>query len=210
MSRGSDVSNVSRRQFLAVAGTVGAASSVALGEASSFAPAPPPAPVRHPVTIDVTTTNRISYVDGSGHNVYRLTVKAGDGVTWKAKTTGTKHHVTILFLKDTPLIDANNKPVYAVHGSEGDEAGSGIGGMIDPGASGAYEYYVAVFDNDTGLTYTDDPKIIVGGGGTRDTRTELIEAAGELKQAALSSPPAQREKIESIENRLEELIDQLK
>jgi hypothetical protein len=61
----------------------------------------------------------------------------------------------------------------------------------------------------THRTVSDDPKIIVGSGNL-DAKAELIEAAGELKQAALSSPPAQREKIRSIENKLEELIEDLK
>ena len=31
--------------------------------------------------------------------------------------------------------------------------------------SGSYEYYVAAYDVDKGMSYTDDPKIIVGNGG---------------------------------------------
>jgi plastocyanin len=209
-----DVSNVSRRKFLVAAGSVAAASSIAAGNVSSLAAAPtrPRTLATNPVTIDVTTTP-ISYtLPGTPpQNAYRVKVQGGDKVTWKVKTSGANHRVAILFLKDSPFVDSNQNPVYAFEGSQTDEGGSGIGGnaMIDTNASGTYEYYVAVFDDVTHRSVSDDPKIIVGSGNL-DAKAELIEAAGELKQAALSSPPAQREKIRSIENKLEELIEDLK
>jgi len=205
-----EASNVSRRQFLAVAGSVAAANSFAVGKDSGSAQALPPAPSPADplVTIDITTAP-ISY-SVSGHNAYRLKVKAGDSVKWQAKTTSAKHRVTILFLKDTPFSDGSKKPLYAFHGSEVDESGSGIGGTIDDDASGTYEYYVAVFDDKTNLTYTDDPKIIVGSGN--DAAAEITLALDDLKRAdaQLSSKPKLQKQIESIEHELEHLIDELK
>lgn len=206
MPRNSNASNVSRRQFLAVASSVAAVSSLAIAKASSLAPPPPDDPSVYPVIIDVTT-NPISY-SVAGHHAYRLNPDRGDRVTWTAKTTGPKHHLAILFLKETPLVDANNRLLYAVHGSEIEEAGGGIGGTIDNDASGTYEYYVAVFDNATNLTYTDDPKIIVG---TGNAEAEITLALGDLKraEAKLSSKPKQQKQIESIEHELEHLVNDL-
>jgi hypothetical protein len=164
MSRKPEPSNVSRRQFLAVAGSVAAASSFAVGkDAGSAQPLPATQTPANPVvTIDITKAP-ISY-SASGHNAYRLKAKNRDIVKWQAITSSTDHRVTILFLKDTPFSDGNKKPVYAFHGSQDDEKKKGIGGTIDDDASGTYEYSVAVFDDKTNLTYTDDPKIIVGTG----------------------------------------------
>jgi plastocyanin len=203
MPRNSNASNVSRRQFLAVASSVAAVSSLAVAKASSLEP---PSPEDPSVVIDITTSP-ISY-SVAGHHAYRLNADPGDRVTWTAKTTGPKHHLAILFLKETPLVDASNRPMYAVHGSEIDEAGSGIGGTIDNDALGTYEYYVAVFDNATNLTYTDDPKIIVG---TGNAEAQINLARGDLKraEAQLSSKPKQQKQIESIEHELEHLVNDL-
>jgi plastocyanin len=210
MSGKPEASNVSRRQFLAVAGSVAAASSFAVGKDSGSAqPLPPaPTPADPLVTIDITAAP-ISY-SASGHNAYRLKAKNGDIVKWQAKTSSTKHRVTILFLKDTPFSDGSKKPLYAFHGSEADEAGNGIGGTIDDDASGTYEYYVAVFDDKTNLTYTDDPKIIVGSGN--DAGAEISLAVDDLKRAGaqLSSKPKLQKKIESIEDELVRLGGELK
>jgi hypothetical protein len=123
--------------------------------------------------------------------------------------------MAILFVREPPLIDAtSNQPKYVVHGPESDDGTTTIGGGIHPDASGVYEYSVAVFDKvaNSVIAYTDDPTIIVAGSGTVDTtmEAELTEATDELKRAISSSPSAQREKLEPIEKRLEELINQLR
>ena len=208
MALNADSSNVNRRRFLVVSGAA-AASSLALGSSLGSTQALATAPVDPLVTIDITKSP-ISYTV-SGNNAYRLAVKGGDTVNWKATTTGPKHHLAILFVKETPF-SLNKQPVYAFHGSEIDEAGAGIGGSIDANASGTYEYYVAVFDSATNLTYTDDPKIMVGSGNlTVDAELkELILLHSELEDVAARSDPTLRKKIESIDEKLEKLIDKLK
>jgi hypothetical protein len=209
MSTDSDASSVSRRQFLAVASGVAAAGSISVGKvlASPPAPTPPPPPADYPVTVDVTK-NPISYT-ANGHNAYRLRPKVGKTITWAAKTSGAQHRLTVLFVKETPLIDANNNPLYAVHSSDSDP---GVVGTIDPDASGTYEYYVAVFDDVTHSTYTDDPKIIVGSGNIvtpAELEPELNEVLGKVKELT-SSRADQRKKVEAIEDKLEALIKELK
>jgi plastocyanin len=208
MSIDSDASSVNRREFLALASSAAAAGALSVGKPSGLVPSPLPPPTPYSVTIDITTSP-ISYSVG-GHHAYRLKVNAGDSVTWKAKTNGSTHHLAILFLKETPLSDASNQPLYAVHGSEVEETGSGIGGTIDSDASGTYEYYVAVFDGVTKKTYTDDPKIIVGTGNL-EAEAELALALDDLKTAGtkLSSKPKQRQQLESIERELEHLMNEL-
>jgi len=207
MSTDSDASSVSRRQFLAVASGA-AASSISVGKALA-SPPPPTPPVSYTVTIDVSTTP-ISYtvVDSSGavHNAYRLRVKSNDKVSWKMKSGGAQHG-TVLFIRDTPLVDANNNnnPLFAV------DTLNAVVGLVDQGASGIYEYYVAVFDPTTNKTYTDDPKIIVGSGNivvAAEIEPVLNTVLGEVKELKPSSSD-QRRRVESIEDNLEKLIKQL-
>jgi hypothetical protein len=207
MSTDSDASSVSRRQFLAVASGA-AASSISVGKALATPPPPTP-PVSYTVTIDVSTTP-ISYtvVDSSGavHNAYRLRVKSNDKVSWKMKSGGAQHG-TVLFIRDTPLVDANNNnnPLFAV------DTLNAVVGLVDQGASGIYEYYVAVFDPTTNKTYTDDPKIIVGSGNivvAAEIEPVLNTVLGEVKELKPSSSD-QRRRVESIEDNLEKLIKQL-
>jgi hypothetical protein len=208
MSRNFDAGNVNRRQFLAAAGTVAAASSFALGQDSD------PAQTSHPltaadyvVTIDVTTTP-ISYKaqDAQGNVVNMpnngLMVSPKDKVRWKVHTRHNHHHLTIGFFNTptTPLVDASGYPLYSVSGSEADEATNKIGGMIDLNATGTYKYSVRGKDDDPqGMPFADDPTIIVG---HLSARAMLIEAQGELKQV--------KDQIESIEKQLGAVIDELK
>jgi hypothetical protein len=218
MSSNSDASNVSRRRFLAVAGTVAAASSFAVGRDANSAPAPlppPPPPLvpDHLVTIDITTvatTNKISYWVGTpAQDASNLPVKEGESIMWQAKTVGVSHRLAVLFRKKTPFADKNG-PVYAFEGSEADEA-NGIGGNIGQVGSHSYKYCVAVFDDATKKTYTDDPKIIVGTGHL-DAEAEIDLAQDDLKEAyaELSSKPKLQKKILSIERKLERIVDELK
>jgi hypothetical protein len=207
MSTDSDTSSVSRRQFLAVASGAAAAGSISVGKV--LASPPPTPPFSYTVTIDASTTP-ISYtvVDSSGavHNAYRLRVKSNDKVSWKMKSGGAQHG-TVLFIRDTPLVDANNNnnPLFAV------DTSNAVVGLVDQGASGIYEYYVAVFDPTTNKTYTDDPKIIVGSGNivvAAELEPILNTVLGEVKELKPSSSD-QRRRVESIEDNLEKLIKQL-
>jgi len=221
MSRNSVVSNVSRRRFLAVAGGVAAANSFATGKALSPA-VPPPPPTTYLVTIDITA-NPISYTYtttgvGGVHKANRLKVNESDIVKWKVKTflsTGYKYHMTILCVRETPLADTHGNPMFAIHGSEVEADAGAVMAIIDADTSGTYEYYVAVTDVPTGKTYSDDPKIIVGGSGTLEQREELIKDAHQLIAAArkledaAGSNHALNEKIESIEKELEEVVGKL-
>ena len=208
MSTDSDASSVSRRQFLAVASGAAAAGSISVGKVLA-SPPPPTAPFNYTVTIDVSTTP-ISYtvVDSSGavHNAYRLRVKSNDKVSWKMKSGGAQHG-TVLFIRDTPLVDANNNnnPLFAV------DTSNPVVGLVDQGASGIYEYYVAVFDPTTNKTYTDDPKIIVGSGDivvAAELEPILNTVLGEVKELKPSSSD-QRRRVESIEDNLERIIKKL-
>lgn len=211
MSGKSESSNVSRRQFLAVAGSVAAAGPFAVGKSMSSAlPPPAPSPVDYPVTIDITNPHTFKYSTPTQSDASVLKhVAANQTFTWAVKTPSTgKYRVTILFLKTTPFADVNKNPVYAF---EGDSGQGGVGGKISASPSdGTYKYYVAVLDDTTGLTCTDDPKIIVGNGD--DARAEIASALGDLKDAdtKLSSRPKVQRQIESVEHKLEYLIDELK
>ena len=220
MSINCDASNVSRRQFLAAAGSVAAASSFALGKDSGSAqstPSPPPIPppVVHNVTIDVTK-KPISYSVGNpAANAYHLQVNPNEVVTWTAVTSSPnpKHCVAIFFQKETPLADTNIRPVRTLLWSERDETPNGPPVTIDPDASGIYEYSVAVLDEGTQTTYTDDPRIIVGTGNF-EARTTITSALDELRKAAevaeRKREPELGKQIESVEKKLERAIDELK
>lgn len=210
MSDNSDTSNVCRRRFLALAGSVAAASAFAAGkDAESTPPLPPPA-TPYDVTIDVTT-NPISYsykiLSGPPQPAYRLKVKEGDTVTWTVKSPGPRHCAAIVFKKDTPLIDRNGRPMYTVLWSERVETPKGPQVIIDPDATGLYEYSVAILDEGTQVNYTDDPKIIVGSGGLSG-EAQLALAKEALRDAAQLEPSRRRE-IENIEKQVEHVIDEL-
>jgi plastocyanin len=212
MSRNPDTSKVSRRRFLAAAGSVAAASSFATGKDTESVPAlpPPTAPTAYDVTIDVTRSP-ISYSYPSltvPQPAYRLKVKTGDTVTWTAKSPGPKHCVSIVFKKDTPLIDRNGRPIYTLLWSERIETPKGPQVTVDPDAAGIYEYSVAVLDEGTQVSYTDDPKIIVGSGGL-DGEAQLTLAKEALKDAA-QLEPARRGEIENIEKQVEHVLSELK
>lgn len=217
LGQGGDMStdfhaDLTRRRFLTVAGTVAAANSVALGNATEVA-SPVRVPRAWPVTMDARE-KPISYTTpnptGTGTiNVSSLDVIPKDKVTWVAKTKGAHHNWAILFLKETPLVDANNNAMYAVFGSEADE-GKGLGGTIGDKASGPYEYYVAVIDRDSLETYTADPKIIVGGGGgPMPAGAEKIHAALDEVRALRSSNSKEQKQIESVQKDLEQALKEL-
>jgi hypothetical protein len=161
-------------------------------------------------SIHLAPNNNLSYKVGT-NNADPLTVKPNELVTWK--TSAARYHVTIIFKnKKTPLVDpTTTKPVNAVHGSEQDEGTLKIGGRVGQGALGHYNYSVAVFDDVTGDTYSDDPKIIVGTGfdAARDALTAALEEVEEADVAS-SDRRKQQEQAKSIENQLEHLLAELK
>ncbi len=198
MSKNSDASNVSRRKFLAVAGTVAAANSLAVGKdvgsAQTTTQSTPVSLVHYLVTITVAN-NSISYYalnKDTGQAVSMpnnsLTVNPGDEVKWKAITPGpNRHRASVRFTTTTPFT------VKEFKWSENQ-----TGGGNTQGGPASHYYLVAVFDKDTQEVYSDDPKIIVGGAFVK---AEIIEAESELQ--------AVKEKIESIDALLNKAIEQL-
>jgi hypothetical protein len=218
MSRNRDASNLNRRAFLAVAGSVVATSSIGGEKASSYVHAPiptgPPAPVNYIVSVDATTYP-FSYLDGNGNKVYHLTVAAGSKVAWQAKTSNpNKHCVAILFPKESPIVDTNLRPLYALLWSEMEESSGPNYFSVDPDASGAYEYTVVVFDRQSGTTQRDDPKMIVGS-GNQELREQVASARSELQDVhkellGKANVETQVKEIGTIEAKLTAIIDELK
>jgi hypothetical protein len=197
MSTQPDVSNVSRRQFLSVAGSVAAASSLAMGKHSE-SPQTPSAlvqPVHYLVTIDVTSGS-ISYSAQNKDTSQAvsmpnncLTVNKGDEVKWQAKTASPhpQYRASIRFTTTSP---------FSVPEFKWSENQFGGGNTL---TAGTYYYCVGVFDKVKHEIYADDPKIIVG--GTFDARAKVEEAERELGEV--------KEKIGSIESILLKAIDEL-
>jgi hypothetical protein len=204
MSRTSDVN---RRRFLAVAGGV-AASSFVVGKDSPSSPVPLTV-ADYPVTIDITDPSAIKYStpNQSDASVVK-NVAVGKTFSWTVIPPN-MFRLTIFFLRKTPFADANG-PVYAFTGSESAASQGKIGGII-AGPNGDYRYYVAVFDDEKGRTYTYDPKIIVGTGHD-DAKAEIVMAQDDLKAAEpkLSDKPEIQKQIGSIVKTLGGIIDQLK
>jgi|ERR1700722_322275 hypothetical protein len=211
MSGKSESSNVNRRHFLLAAGSVVATRSFAAGKDVSSALAPPPLPMAadYLVTIDITHP-KVTYSTPAQNDASVLKkVKPNETFTWAVKTPSNgQYRVTILFLKTTPFDDGHGHKIFAF---QGDAAHGGAGGTIAASVTNAtYKYYVAVFDDDTGLTTTDDPKIIVGDGDSAEAEVAL--ALDDLKDAyaSLSSKPKVQRQIESVEHKLEHVIDEVK
>ena len=149
-----------------------------------------------PVTVPAGTPIKVHFVTTGGAWKITYTVGAtpakcfkvspGQTVIWQAATSNTAHRTTIFFLPNhTPFVDRNNNPVHAFHGSNTDESTGGqeIGSHATIGAaSGSYEAYIAVFDDNSGLTYTDDPKIIVGRPGEGEELTDIKEHVEDIQQ----------------------------
>jgi hypothetical protein len=218
MSRNKDVSNISRRRFLEVAGSMAVAGRAAVAKDASSAPASPPPPTAdYSVTVEVTNTNLkpIKYHTPSQNDASIIkNVAKNQTFTWAVKTLSSgNYRLTILFLNATPFVDAHGNPVYAFGGSESEGGQGKIGGKIAPTVpDGTYKYYVAIFDDTTGVTYTDDPKIIVGGGREDEAKRRIALALDDLKDAyaGLSGRPKVQKQIQSIEHDLDHVIDELK
>lgn len=209
MAKNAEAWNISRRRFLAVSGSVAATSSLALGKHSTLfaSPLPPPPVADYPVTIDVSDRNHIKYSTPKKGDAYILdNVITGDTISWTVKSLN-KFHLAILFPDDTPFADANGS-VQGLLGSQADASQGKIGGKIN--ADGDYEYWVIVHNDDTGETYTNDPRIIVG--KLNEAEKEIQSALDDLKAAdqKLSDKPKLKEQIRTAEQKLKEIIHELK
>jgi len=199
MSAKSDASNVSRRRFLAAAGSVAVVSPFAAGKDSSVTQSSPPPAVSYLVTIDVTS-GAISYAVSPPMDPHSMHVNNVDEIKWRVTSAlpNPKHQIAILFINTTPFVDNSGHPTRAFQWSEKDDATGGFGGGTAK-TKGTHEYSVAVFDGVTQKLYLDDPKIIVG--GTLDAKAEVVEAESELNEV--------KEKLESVENLLRQAIEKL-
>ena len=203
MSRKFDVSDVNRRQFLAVAGGAAAASSLSAGKGLNLANAAATPPINYPVTIDARTTP-FAYsttVPVASTPAYHLHLaSANSTVTFTAITSGANQHsAAIFFPTDTPFVDKNGRPMYAFTWSQTEESTLAVL-SVDPDASGPFEYRVVVFDKLTGTTVSEDPKIIVGSGNFE--LSEIIEKLERIKKAH----PDEDKTIESIKTELHQLF----
>src|SRR6202790_5371860 len=121
MSENSEASNVSRRHFLAVAGSGAAASSFAVGKDGESTKASTVAAKQYVVTIDVTG-DQISYSAPGIPDARILPVNLGDDIKWKVKSAppNPKHHGAILFPITSPFAGTNS-----LQWTENDDATAG-------------------------------------------------------------------------------------
>jgi hypothetical protein len=195
MSESAETSNVSRRHFLAVAGSVAAASSFAAGKDGESAEASTVTAVQHIVTIDVKNGSFL-YTVNTPNDPKNLRVKLKDDVKWIVKTAGEtqKHHAAIFFPTTSPFLDKRKNPTKLLRWTEKDEASGGYGVPGGVQTRGTHKYCVAIFDDAAPELYLDDPKIIVG------TGIELLDTADELGRELGEA----KEKIEFIKKALRE------
>ena len=191
MSGNSDGLNVGRRGF--IAGSVTAAGYLTVGKNSGLGEAPAP-PVRQTWEIIMTpdpVTKKIKYDSNPWQaDAKNLKVSVKELVRWRAHTSGAHHHLVIMLKTVTPFVDDMSLGrVYGFYGSDADETGTtsdiGKGTHIGAVLSAVYEfeYSVLIFDEDSGKTYVEDPKIIIAtvSVNAEVIREELIETHEELK-----------------------------
>lgn len=221
MPKRSDVSDLTRREFLVGAGTAVTTGYLVIGGSSSAAVdlSFPPPPTDHEMTFDVTQNPIACAIDSQPPTqLCMLTVNKGDKVHFKAITIPKrKRHLAVLFIDKTPFVDKDGDSVWAFHGSEGDE-GNGIGkdaviaSTVSPREQ--FEFYVGVWDEDNSnktKTYTRDPTIIIGRGGSllASAIAKLSVADGLLVKAAKDDTTDSND-INKIEAQLADLIDKLR
>ena len=220
MSKHSDVSNVTRRDFLVGAGSLATTGYLVIGGAPSDAatPSAQSGSPDHVMTFDVTQTPIACIIEPSQPepDLCVLTVNPKEVVCWKAKTAKKKHHLAVLFADRTPFVDKDGDKVWAFHGTDIDE-GNGIGryASIDPSLSQGdyFEFSVGIWDeNDANKikSYTGDPTIMIGKGGSHvaSAAAKLTAANGLLMQAAAAYPP-ESDEIRSIEDKVTAVIVKL-
>jgi len=175
------------------------------------------------ITVDVTSgnetpaykvlSNPTGASDCSGTNPnplpshYILYICPNDKVEWKVKTTGKKGWLSI-HQKDGFLM-RNGVPIYWFHSREGGSADGGQSDAIIPASPLVYEYFVAVFDDNSTQShlYAHDPKVIIGNGPP----IELFDA--ECKKVAASFSDETKAKdarkiCEEAERKLNNLLSQ--
>lgn len=222
MPKRSDVSNVTRREFLVGAGTVATTGYLVIGAPSSAAVEPsfPPTAPDHVMTFDVSNNSINCIIDSQppGSDCI-LTAKPNEVVNFKAITGPKgKRHLAILFIDRTPFVaTGTTDEVLAFHGSEADEGnGIGKGASIKPNLSEGemFEFSVGVWDEANGnkiKSFTGDPTIIIGKGGSllASAIAKLSAADGLLLKAAKADPIDSND-IKKIEVQLASLIAKLK
>ena len=175
-----------------------AATSLTVGASSEAAP--PPTASKYVVTIDVSVTPySYTYPTANGTaSAYKLPVNRGDTVAFVARTPkGSKHFAAVIFLSESPLVDSSGRPVPAILWPEHNPPQPLT---VDLEAAGTYEYRIVVFDRETETPYTEDSKIIVGGGTMRTA--DLVRQLHEVAEAC----PQERKRIEAIEQDLVQLL----
>jgi len=220
MSGNSDPSNVTRREFLAGAGTFATTGFLVIaGPSSEAEPRSNPAnPPDHTMTFDATKDPIAcsSVPLQTGPDPCLLTVKIKEVVHWKAITGKDKHRLAVLFIDRTPFVDKDGDKVWAFHGTDSDETG-GIGkhASIDPTLSegDVFEFSIGIWDEKDPTkirSYTGDPTIMIGKGGSAiaSAIAKLKAANGLLLKAAAAYPP-ESDNIKSIEAKVATLVDKL-
>src|SRR3974390_2031040 len=107
MFKGSDISNVTRREFLLGAGTVVTTGYLVIGGPSRVVvdPSLPPPAADHVATFDVTQGSIACFEDSVETLLCEIYAKIGEVVNFKAVTTlKGKRHVAVLFVDDTPFV----------------------------------------------------------------------------------------------------------
>lgn len=199
MPIGSELSNVSRRQFLTTAG--GAAATSMVGTDWGQSPPPPCSCTANSHTIKIIrdpTQGTLTYTDSvPGTKPSALCVCPGDQISWNTDLQSAKHTVCIVFPGQSPFQDAKNNPIYAFKWTEKEE-NNGAGGGPIAAQNGSFKYCVALFDESgpSPVTYFDDPTLIVGGKG--NATADIDQARIELNEVVL--------KMKSIDNLLSEAL----
>lgn len=188
---------------------------IGASQAAELALGSPTTAGKHGIKLDVTINpNHITYQSDDGAaDPSNLPVMHNDVVTWKAKTHGPKHHLALIFAPLTPFVDVDTGfPVFAFFGSEVNEShGGGIGSNASIGPhvlETGYEYLVAVWDDESKKTYSNDPKIIVGT-GYNAAEAELESAKEKIKRAEELGDSSLKEKLIPIQKNLQDIINGL-
>jgi len=117
-------------------------------------------------------------------------------------------------MNETPFLDAGGNSVWAFHGSDSDEAnGIGRNAHIKPGlpVGQTFEFMVAVWDEDNLKTYTSDPTIIIGkGGSSLATAIAQLSAADHLLQKAATLQTPESANIKAAAVRVAAIISRLR
>ena len=220
MSKSSNNSNVTRREFLAGAGTMVTTGYLIIGGPSTAAAARPfpPGPPDHIMTFDATQSPIaciLSPPQPTGADPCVLTVKTKEVVHFRAITSAIKHkhRLAVLFIDDTPFVDKDGDKVWAIHGTDSDETnGIGKDAHIDPKlqVGDYFEFSVGIWDEHDAnkiKSYTGDPTILIGKGGTLvASAIAKLTAANVLLQKAAVADPSDSGEIKSIEDKVSALI----